>query len=161
MNGNQEPADTARISECLQRIADGIRDLKAMGVIRSRKFLSDFGEWFVATVYNGCLAEGTTQEGWDVMVAEQKVQVKTHSKGPDNPNHWSAVKDPDKFDVLVVLVLDEQYKIRAMYRATKEDLQGVLKRCSDGPRIYWGDMEPWRITKETVPQPDRFSAFFA
>lgn len=160
MNGDQERVDTARISECLQCIAEGIRDLKAMGVIRSRKFLSDFGEWFVAAVYNGCLAEGTTQEGWDVMVAEQKVEVKTHSKAPDNPNLWSAVKDPDKFDVLVVLVLDEQYKIRAIYRVPQEELCGILNPYGDGYRVNWTDLEDWRIAKEAIPNSERFSVLF-
>ena len=87
------------IVAALDSIAEGIHSLQELGVIRSRKFVSDYGEWIVCQLFGGRVAKSKTQRGWDVLANDERIQVKTHSKAFDNPNRWSSIKGgPDDFD---------------------------------------------------------------
>jgi len=100
----------------LDKIAAGLRELASLRVVRSRKFASDYGEWLVSRIFGGSLAPSKTQKGWDVRVGDERIQVRTHSKAPDNPNRWSSVKGkPDGFDSFVVVILDESFRVAELY----------------------------------------------
>ena len=97
-----------------------------LGVIRSRKFISDFAEWLVAKIYGGSIAGSKTEKYWDVKVGMERIQVKAHSKAIDNPNRWSIVKSPDRFNTLVIMVLTKDFKVREFYRIPSRELKSLI-----------------------------------
>ena len=111
MTAKGSQIDISQISEALERWCFAMRDLKDLGVVRSQKVFSDFSEWLVAEIYGGERPQSRAHPGWDVLVGSEKVQVKAHAKGVDNPNRWSTIKDPEKFDSLVLLILSSTYKV--------------------------------------------------
>src|SRR5436309_12607285 len=109
--------NTTEIAEAvtaIEQIAWGIDRLKALGVIRSRKFFGDLAEWLVEQLFSGMLASSKNQPNWDVNCDGQCVQVRSHWKSLDNPTRWSNAKGV--YDVLVIIVFNESLRVSELYR---------------------------------------------
>ena len=161
MNVQSVEIDFAQIAESLEKLSASINELTSLGVIRSRKFVSDFAEWLVTQIYGGSIAQSKTQKYWDVKIGTEKIQVKAHSKAIDNPNRWSQVKGPDKFDALIILVLTRNFKVREFYRIPSRQLKPYLKPYNRDYKVDWNDIGAWKISKEDIPNSDKFFVFFA
>ena len=48
----------------VQNLSASIRALRAAGVIRSRRFTGDLGEWYVECLYQVRRTSRQTQKGW-------------------------------------------------------------------------------------------------
>jgi len=155
-----ERTDFGNIAESLEKLSTAINELNRAGVIRSRKFVSDFAEWLVAKMYDGSIAPSKTQKHWDVKVGTEKIQIKSHSKAMDNPNRWSQVKSIDKFDTLIILVLTENFKLQEFYRIPSEQLKPYLKPHDSDYKVNWDDIKDWKISKKDIPEFSSFSIFF-
>lgn len=149
-----------RVASALERLRTGISELKSLNVIRSRKWISDFGEWLVAETYEGSLAESKTQKGWDVKVEDRNIQVKTSFEPDDPANRWSFVSDPKGFDALVLIVLTDAFKIREFYKVPATDLRPLLKEDKQGLRLNWNDIAKWKIRKVDIANYERLSLLF-
>ena len=149
------------IAKAIQRLSDAINDLAEYRVIRSRKVVSDFGEWLVVQMYDGVLASSKNKEYWDVEVGSEKIQVKTTSKAEDNHNRWLEIKNPNRFDTLMVIVLTTQFKVREFYRISSQELHPYLTPYGDNYKVKWDDIKEWMISKERVPNCDKLAVFFA
>ena len=160
MNVRGGEIDFAQIAESLEKLSASINELTSLGIIRSRKFISDFAEWLVAQIYGGSIAESKTQKHWDVKVGTEKIQVNAHSKAIDNPNRWSQVKGPDRFDTLVILVLTKSFKVREFYRIPSLQLKPYLRPYNRDYKVNWNDIGAWKISKEDITNSDKFSVFF-
>ena len=152
--------DISRISDALERLSSAMRDLKDLDVLRSQKILSDFSEWLIARIYHGEIAYSRTQTGWDVMVDSERIQVKAHAKAESNPNRWSTITDPSKFDSLVLLILSSTYKVREFYKISSNELIQYLKPYKHGYKLNWDDIQAWNIPKEKIPNYDNLSILF-
>jgi len=160
MNEPYKEDNFVQIAESLQKLSTAINELKRAGVIRSRKFVSDFGEWLIAKMYGGSIASSKTQKHWDVEVGAEKIQIKVHSKAMDNPTRWSQVKSIEKFDTLIILVLTENFKVREFYRIPSEKLKSYLKPYDSDYKVNWDDIKDCKISKKDIPDFNRFSGFF-
>ncbi len=160
MNESYKKDNFVQIAESLEKLSTAIDELKRSGVIRSRKFVSDFAEWLIAKMYGGSIAPSKTQKHWDVEVGGEKIQIKVHSKAIDNPNRWSNVKSIEKFDTLMILVLTENFKVREFYRIPSKQLKSYLRPYGSDFKVNWDDITDWKISKKDIPGFDRFSVFF-
>ncbi len=140
------------ILTALDGIASGMRTLNTLGVIRSRRFVSDYGEWLVTQIFGGTRADSKTQKGWDIELNGERIQVKTHSKAADNPNRWSSVSGaPEDFDSLAVVVLDESFWVKDVYKIPSDRLQEVMDRTTN--KVMWSDLGPSsRISDLNLPK---------
>ena len=125
MNNN-----TAEVAAVLGRLAGAIAELKSLGVVRSRKVASDYGEWIAGMVYEGTMAESKTQQGWDIQLGNENVQVKVASVPESTPNRWSYVNDPASYDSLILLVLSDKFRVKKFYKVPSSDVKGKMKKDS-------------------------------
>jgi len=160
MNEPYKRPNFSAIAESLEKLSTAIDELSRAGVIRSRKFVSDFAEWLIAKMYGGSIAPSKTQKHWDVIVGTEKIQIKAHSKAMYNPNRWSQVKSIDKFDTLIILVLTENFKLQEFYRIPSEQLKPYLKPHDSDYKVNWDDIKDWKISKKDIPEFSSFSIFF-
>ena len=153
-------SDISQITNALQRWCSAISALRNLGVVRSQKVLSDFSEWLIAEIYGGERPRSRAHPGYDVLVGSEKIQVKAHAKSEDNPNRWSTIKDPEKFDTLALLILSPTYKIQEFYRISSKELRSYLKPDKQGYRLNWDDIASWRIDKDEIPNYQRLAPLF-
>ncbi len=69
-----------------RRAKDALREA---GLVRSFKSAeSDFSEWLVKTIFTGELPTSQSQESWDVIAGDKRIQVKSVAKAASNPNGY-------------------------------------------------------------------------
>ena len=139
-------------AEAIKGLARAITKLKDLGVIRSRRFTGDLGEWYVATLWDGEAAESQTEKAWDIRLpSKERAQVKTQTY--DQGNRWNYLdSDPDLFDRLIAVILNEDFTIRDLYDVPASDLKSVLRVGKEGrPCYYWDDLKRWRVDPSTLP----------
>ena len=133
-------------------LATAIHRLREMGVIRSRRFIGDLGEWYIATLYNGVQPSSQTQKGWDIQLPTgDRLQVKTVSF--DKGNLWSYVNaDPATFDRYLFLVLSDAFVIKFLYDIPSPQLPSAWRIGKEGkPLFYFKDVERWRVDVASLP----------
>lgn len=136
----------------ITQLAHAINALKATGVIRSRRFTGDLGEWYVAQLYSGRIAGSQVEKGWDVQLADgTRLQVKTQSYDPQN--RWNYLdSDRAHFDRLVAVILNDTFTLRDLYDIPVADLVSLLRTGREGrPQYFWDTLAPWRIDPRTLP----------
>ena len=147
----------AIVASALDNIVESLDTLRRLSVVRSRKWVADYGEWLVAAAFCGTIAESKTQTGWDVRTATERIQVKTHSKAFDNPNRWSAVNpNTAAYDALAIVVLNEQFRVTEFYKVPSLALKGMLA----GNRVRWADCARWRLRFSDLRLAPEFAALF-
>ena len=83
-----------------------LNHLKELGVVPNKKdFTSQLGEWLVETIYEGKRAESGIQKYWDVKVAAELIQVKTHAKAKTNSARWSSIKLDEDAELTKVIIM--------------------------------------------------------
>lgn len=158
--GKTLKSDVSQISDALERWCSAISDLKNLGVVRSQKVLSDFSEWLVTEIYAGERPRSRAHPGYDVLAGSEKIQVKAHAKSEENPNRWSTIKDLEKFDTLVLLILSTTYKVQEFYRISSKELRPFLRADKEGYRLNWNDIASWRIDKDKIPNYQKLAPLF-
>src|SRR5262245_47959495 len=136
----------------ITQLAQAISALRVTGVIRSRRFMGDLGEWYVAQLYDGRIADNQVEKGWDVQLVDgTRLQVKTQSYDPQN--RWNYLdSDPAHFNRLVVVILTDTFTLRDLYDIPGANLDDVLRTGGDGRRFYlWDALAPWRVDPRTLP----------
>jgi hypothetical protein len=151
--------DIPSVLAAVDRLIDAKRTLAKLGVTRSEKLLSDYGEWLVGCLLGGIRASSSIQPCWDVDSEAGKIEVKTHAKAATNRTRWTEVGlPPFVFDHLAILVLSDSWRIREFYLVPKRALLGVIAPGSS--RVRWGDLEKWRVTKASLPRSEELHALF-
>jgi len=101
------------------------KTLKDLGVVRTHKFISDFGEWLACKLFNGTLASNPNEVAWDIEANGIKYQVKTHHKAETTPAQWSKIKTLEY--PVIIFQLKKDYKVNNVYFITKDRLQDIFK----------------------------------
>jgi hypothetical protein len=131
------------VIEALVNLHASIEKLRSLGIIRSQKWTADYGEWLVAKLFKGDLAESLTQSGWDIEIDGKKVQIKTSfipQKGP----RYTRCNISKYFDELIVVGLTKKMRIGKMYRIDKECLKPIIRNGTES-RVNWTDLEPYAV----------------
>ena len=150
------PTDVSLIAVALDQLCSARTDLKKLRVVRSQKVLPDFCEWLVAEIYGGERLKSRCHPGYDVVVGSEKIQVKHAAKAEDNPNRWSTINDPEKFDSLVFVILSTTYRVKEFYKIPSSELCQYLT----GYRLNWDAIAKWRIIKDEIPNYQRLASLF-
>lgn len=144
-------------AEEIRKIADSMARLRSLGVIRSQKLVSDLGEWIVAKLFGGCLAESKTQQDWDVRCDSGRVQVRSHAKAADNFNQWTPVsRNYDRYEELVIVVLSEVFLVRHVYRVPASE---VALRVVKG-QLRWASIQEFEINPRELPGYEELAPIF-
>lgn len=127
--------------------------LRERGIIHSREFTGDLGEWYICELYGGERVPGQAQKGWSICLSAsgERLQVKTQFYDPDNQwNHLDSI--PTDFDRLIVVILTDSFTIRAIYDLPSEELGTLIKIGDENrPSFRWDDLEPWRVNPSSLP----------
>jgi len=152
------PEDVRAISDELRNIAAAMENLRALGAIRSQKLVADLGEWVVASLLGGKIADSRTQEGWDVECEGERVQVRSHAKSEDNPNQWSRVpNNPAQCDALLIVVFSERLRVEQILRVP---ISEATRRASNG-RLRWADVQEYKLNLFDFPTYETLRPLFA
>jgi hypothetical protein len=135
--------------------------LRKMDVVRSERLVGEIGEWFVAELYGGDRATSTSQKGWDVVVGQTKIQVKTHAKGDDNTARWTELKnDLEGFDELAVVVFTKDFILEEFYRVPIADVRNALKPSGKSFVVKWDSLKRHRIELDHLPRQNELVKYF-
>jgi hypothetical protein len=141
--------------EAVRALARATSMLRAAGVIRSARVVGDLGEWYAEVLFGGRRAEGQTQKGWDVAVEATNERLQVKAQRYDKGNRWNYLDgDPALFTHLVVVVLTDDFRLRAVYKVPTASLQSLLRTESTTNRrsYHWDDLKTWRVDLRTHPQ---------
>ncbi len=127
--------------------------LSALGVVRSERLVSEIGEWFFTALYGGDRAGTSVQKGWDIMLNDKKIQVKTHAKGDKNTARWTDLNyyDENSFDELVIIVFTKTFQLKEFYRAPSKAVMGKAEKRSGKRQIKWDKLQDYRIELSKLP----------
>lgn len=141
--------------EAVKALSRSLKTLRAQGVIRSRSFIGDLGEWYVEQLYEAEMSTNRVQKGWDLLVpvSGERLQVKTQSYSSSPTNQWNYLgSDPTQFDRLIVIMLTEDLIVRDLYDVPAFELSSVLQIGKEQKPYYmWSKLAPWRVELRTLP----------
>jgi hypothetical protein len=137
----------------VKQLSDAIKLLKTTGVIRSRRFTGDIGEWYVEQLYNAEKPTSQTQKGWDLILPAtgERLQVKTQSF--DQQNRWNYLEsESNLFDRLIVVILTDSFSLRNLYDVPAAELTAIIRVGKENkPYYHWDDLIRWQIDPKNLP----------
>ena len=145
-------------TRAVRDLSGAISKLKDLGIIRSRRFIGDLGEWYVATLWGARMSNNQVEKGWDLKTPEGvRLQVKTQTY--DRENRWNYLdSDLGLFDRLIAVILNDDFTIRDLYDVPAAELKGILRKAKEGKdarqerKCYtWDDLGKWRAEVEGLP----------
>lgn len=156
---NMESTNSKVLSE-INKICDAIEKLEDLDVIRSRKWVPDYGEWLVKQIYNAKLATSKTQSGWDLIINGKKVQVK-NSFVPDKGSRYTEYNKKHHFDELIIIGFSKNLKIVEMYRISFTNLIPISKKQNSKLRVNWSDLASYEVNLSAMQSINKLAGFFA
>ena len=84
----------ARVIKAFDAVTAAQKTLHNLGVVRSQRTVSDYGEWIAAKVLGLELTASPVQRGWDLEGPGRRVQVKAHAKAATNNAKRTTLKGP-------------------------------------------------------------------
>jgi hypothetical protein len=151
-----KPTEMTEIDQSLvavKQLSAAVKFLKETGVIRSRRFTGDIGEWYVEQLYNAQRPTSQTQKGWDLILPAtgERLQVKTQSF--DQRNRWNYLESENTlFDRLIVVILTESFGLRNIYDVPAAELTAIIRVGKENkPYYHWDDLIRWQIDPESLP----------
>ena len=127
-------------TEAIESFLKSLRKLKDLEIMSNQKdFTSQIGEWIIATLYGADLAKSGNQKGWDMSIGNEKIQVKSHAKAKTTPRAETDFKysDDAEFDIFVIVIFDESYKIKNIYKIPKSVAMNLKLKSRKEPVIVW------------------------
>jgi hypothetical protein len=140
----------------LDKIAEAKKALERIGVLRSERLTAEIGEHIANELFGYERARTSSNKGWDLLSGRgEKIQVKAHAKGPSNRCSTTFIRDFELFDVLVIVVMTSDYRIKVIYRMPKAEAE---KRATIKPKdrryeLAWKRCEEFRVTPYNYPHP--------
>ena len=128
----------------------------------SKDFTSQLGEWLVEQIYEGKRAESGIQKYWDVLVGNNKIQVKTHAKANKTNARWSYINFDINADIdeLIIIVFTSDYKLKEFFKVDWKDALLLIKTEKDGDKIYWNHLEEFKANIKNLPKQEVISLFY-
>ena len=155
------------ISDAISQYLEARRILMEKDVIFSQRLVaSDLGEWLIAELFDGKIAQNKVQKDWDVCVGngdnQINIQVKTHAKATSNKARRTPVKytQDANIQLFIILVFDDKLKLKRMYRAPWSVVFSKVSRTKN-PYIRWADLEEeqYIVDIESLPKQEIVNLF--
>jgi hypothetical protein len=138
----------AEIIQALNAIAVARKKLQDLGVIRSQKFQSDYGEWLASQVLELPLATSRVQPHWDLAKGARRVQVRTHSRAETNRAKRTVLKaDRMDFSELAILVLDSDYRLVDFFLIARPTIESRFSLSLAKRVVYWRQLADCSIRR--------------
>lgn len=140
----------------LDNLCAAKKALERLGVVRSERLTAEIGEYIAGALFGHERARTTSNKGWDLQSScGVKIQVKAHAKGPGNRFSATHISNFDLFDVLVIVVMTWDYRIKAVYHMPKAEAE---KRANMKPKdrrfeLPWKQCEEFLVTPTNHPHP--------
>ena len=84
-------------------------ELAKLGILRSERTIGEYGEWFAEILTGATRDSNTSRKGYDLVMGDKKIQVKSHAKGDKNNARWTDWTYSSKvFDELIILVFNKE-----------------------------------------------------
>ncbi|MEE8167453.1 MAG: hypothetical protein V3T58_01105 [Candidatus Hydrothermarchaeales archaeon] len=101
--------------------------LKELKIVRTRKVISEVGEWYVSILFNCKINTNPSEKGFDCIDPEtgKKIEIKTIRKSESNPIGYRLSKDKVErqiFDELIILRLGDNFRIRQLFKLDRDDI---------------------------------------
>lgn len=113
---------------------------KQLGVIYTAKsIVPQIGEWLVAQIYGSTIERNPNNPDWDVLVNDQRFQVKTHAKSDTNTQQYTQIeyKADANIDILIIIVFSEDLKLKHFFEIPWQDIIKDFPPQKKGYRLYW------------------------
>jgi hypothetical protein len=149
------------VRDALNQIVSAKQILRNLKVIRSERFTGELGEWFVGEMYNALPAASTSQKGWDLMLGDRRIQVKTHAKGDGNNARWTELGKytEEDFDELIIVVFTKEFSLKELYKVPVKD---AISHVKGKQRVIgWNDISRFKIKLKNLPKQDLVKLFCA
>lgn len=131
-------------------------------LINSKDFTSQIGEWIAEEYFEGKRSVNGIQKHWDVeSPLFGKIQVKTHAKADGNKARWSNIKkiETSEIDFVVIIVFTKDYQLKEFYKAPWEAVFDKIREHKDADRIYWNDLNEYKIELNELKKNKIFDCF--
>ena len=128
--------------------------LRELGVLRSERVTGEIGEYFACELFGYTRAVTTSNKGWDLLGPKgQKIQVKSHAKGPGNRCRKSEINDLSQFDELVIIVMSPEYRLHEVYRISSRQvsLLAGLNTQTGKIEVPWNALTDFSVNPLTHP----------
>jgi len=124
-----------------------------LDVIRSERFIGEFGEWFAENLFGAIRAKSTSQIGWDLIDDNgQKYQVKTHAKGKNNNARWTNWSySKSDFDVLILLIFSNRLEIKEIYKIPYEIAFKRINLDRKQKVLMWDNYADFKLNLNEMP----------
>jgi hypothetical protein len=157
-SNDQNPYAAQR--QAIDGIIAGKQALRDLGVIRSERMIGEIGEWFVELLLGGSRAESTPQSGYDIVLGQKRIQVKTHAKGDNNNARWTAYHYPrGAFDELIIVVFTKELFLKEFYRLPKTAAYEDVDRTKKQHVVKWDHLKQYQVALEDLPNQPLVNAF--
>lgn len=127
---------------------------KKLDVIRSERFIGEFGEWFAEEFTGAKRAKSTSQSGWDLIDRNGiKFQVKTHAKGENNTARWTNWSYDNKvFDFLIILIFTNKLELKEIYKVPFEATKTRVNLNLKQKVLKWDDFSDYKISFDDISE---------
>lgn len=141
---------------------ESMKELQILGIIKNKKdFTGQIGEWLVASIFEGEIAENGIQKDWDIFAEGKYIQVKTHSKAKTTTAKWTSIKykPSAKIDFLIIVVFSPEYKLEEFFKIPWENALEKIKKEKNSDVIYWSHISKYKIPLCELPKQDFINLF--
>jgi hypothetical protein len=139
-----------KVRNCLNQLTDLAKELQALGVIRSQKIVSDYGEWIACRLLKGTPSDSRTQKGWDIKVGDKHIQVKTHAKAQTNRTRWTPIPKTPDFHELLIIVLSPKYLVSDIFLVPVKDCKTLRDKSGNYWKLSWNKIDEFRFSGEKL-----------
>jgi len=160
--GINSNASLLRIHNALKMYFEAIKELHILGVLKNKKdFTGQIGEWLVASIFDGDIAESGIQKDWDICADGKYFQVKSHSKARTTSAKWSKVEhNPNaKIDYLIIVVFTPEYKLESFFKIPWNNALENIKKEKNSHVIYWDHVSKFKIPICDLPKQEVVKLF--
>lgn len=129
-----------------EQIAAAEQSLRDLGVVRSQRTESDYGEWIASQVLKLPMATNRVNKGWDIGDGSRRVQVKTHAKAANTSARRTTLRSTAlDFDELAVVLLTPTYRLRSFYLVPRESVEQLFPFVSGKRTIAWRKLADFSV----------------
>jgi hypothetical protein len=156
-----EAREVAHVVHSLAVLQRGLAALRRKGVIRSQRYLADYGEWLACQLLGGKRALSKTQPAWDIKVGKKRIQVRTHAKADTTPARRTPIpKSALGYDSLLILVLSEKWKLKKAYEVPRRAVSRLARRDGKRLTLHWNHLTEFSLLPPVHKEWKRFGPLF-
>lgn len=133
---------SSEIATEIKKLAESMKRLRELGVIRSQKIVGDIGEWIAAVLFDGVIADSKNQQGWDIKCEVGNIQVRAHAKAEGNNTRNTRITGlSEDCAMLAILVLTHDFRISQVFVVPSEE----AKRLATKGKLSWSKLQDFEV----------------